>query len=163
MVRRVRIERQSLTAQLETICEVYGWVRAWVYRRHRLPPTAIGLLRRAAHWDGITLVQFRRISGVPKYTLTHAAAFLVDPSRRWAVVSQSGRERLITTTPTGRAYLKQLDLELTRMLHIKLKLDPKSEDSKLLAEAIGSVASAFPVLTRQPTLYTVTKHGPDSW
>jgi len=139
-MRRVPQPKASLLVELENLLDPYQWARQSVLRKMGVSKEAVALLRRAVLWNSVSMTQFRRATGLPKYAVTRAYRVLYRPKsapeREWTKCSKRGKENVVTPTPAGVAFLKQLDKEVKRKLLAQLGLKARSERVEEFANAL---------------------------
>ena len=168
-MRRVAKQKRSLAAELENLLDAYQWARLKIYRKYGVGIVAIGLLRRAAFFGGISLADFRRITDVPKYALTRASHFLThpkpnNPDLAWARVSPIGKKVQVIPTPEGTAFLKELDRATTREFFRGIRVEAGTKEAKDFAEALGDLNAHLPKLVEgQFALLSSGKFGKVPW
>src|SRR4051794_8448639 len=91
-----------LIEEIEHFLDVYEWVRESVLREDWPKRRHIALLRRAAPSRGINLCDFKKATGLPKYTASRTLADLVEWGLAEVANAEGSRKLLrVTATPVG--------------------------------------------------------------
>jgi DNA-binding MarR family transcriptional regulator len=134
-----------LIDEIEHFLDVYEWVRETVLREDLLKRRHVALLRRAASRSGVNLLDFKKATGLPKYTATRTLADLV----KWklaevAHAEGSGKLLRVNLTPRGLAALRRIDRAVLKRFLQTLSIDNDSDSQQLLARNLDVLNRFLP-------------------